>query len=250
MGSLDKSMVILKRLGDPPYEFSLAELASFAGIGKSGAFKILRTLQKHNFVIQDFVTKKYHLSPIMIRLGNVYGRLKGIEEITKPVLSYISRSLGETTYITVWEGDRAFPAYKNVVRGGCYDSTDFIGRSIPLNSGGTAMVLCAYQEPEAIRKILESTELEKRTPFTIMDRDLLLEEYRKIREQGHAVEDETFTLGEISLAVPLFDKNNMVLSSLGISAPKHHLPEEKIPEWLRVLKKSAAEITFSFRFRS
>ena len=83
-----------------------------------------------------------------------------------------------------------------------------------------------------------------------MDRDLLLEEYRKIREQGHAVEDETFTLGEISLAVPLFDKNNMVLSSLGISAPKHHLPEEKIAEWLRVLKKSAAEITFSFRFRS
>jgi len=80
MGSLDKSLFILKRLGDPPYEFSLAELASFSGIGKSGAFKILKTLQKHNFVIQDFVTKKYHLSPIMIRLGNVYGRLKGIEE--------------------------------------------------------------------------------------------------------------------------------------------------------------------------
>jgi hypothetical protein len=118
MGSLDKSLFILKRLGDPPYEFSLAELASFSGIGKSGAFKILKTLQKHNFVIQDFVTKKYHLSPIMIRLGNVYGRLKGIEEITKPVLSYISRTLGETTYITVWEGDRAFAAYKNVVRGG------------------------------------------------------------------------------------------------------------------------------------
>lgn len=117
MGSLDKSLFILKRLGDPPYEFSLAELASFSGIGKSGAFKILKTLQKHNFVIQDFVTKKYHLSPIMIRLGNVYGRLKGIEEITKPVLSYISRTLGETTYITVWEGDRAFAAYKNVVRG-------------------------------------------------------------------------------------------------------------------------------------
>ena len=55
MGSLDKAMSILKHLGDPPYEFSLSELASFVDIGKSGAFKILKTLQAHNFVIQDFL---------------------------------------------------------------------------------------------------------------------------------------------------------------------------------------------------
>jgi len=249
MGSLDKAMSILKHLGDPPYEFSLSELASFVDIGKSGAFKILKTLQAHNFVIQDFLTKKYHLSPIMIRLGNVYGRLKGIEEIIRPVLSYISRTLGETTYITVWEGDRAFPAYKNVVRGGCYDAADFIGTSIPLNSGGSAMVLCAYQDGELMRKILSTAELEKRTPFTIMDRECLLEEYGKIRERGYAIEDETFSLGEITLAVPIFAQEGVVIASLGLSAPKHHLPEEKIPEWIHILKKGAEEISISFRFR-
>ena len=111
------------------------------------------------------------------------------------------------------------------------------------------MVLCAYQDQDLMRKILSVTEMEKRTPFTIMDRSRLLEEYGKIRDRGYAVEDETFTLGEISLAVPVFAQENVVIASLGLTAPKHHLPEEKIPEWIQILKKGAEEISFSFKFR-
>lgn len=111
------------------------------------------------------------------------------------------------------------------------------------------MVLCAYQDGAMIRKILSTAEFEKRTPFTIMDRDSLLEEYGKIRERGYALEDETFTLGEITLAVPIFAQESVVIASLGLSAPKHHLPEEKIPEWIHILKKGAEEISFSFRYR-
>ncbi|MDD3515758.1 MAG: IclR family transcriptional regulator C-terminal domain-containing protein, partial [Synergistaceae bacterium] len=56
-------------------------------------------------------------------------------------------------------------------------------------------------------------------------------------------------LGEITLAVPVFAQEGVVIASLGLSAPKHHLPEEKIPEWINILKKGAEEISFSFRFR-
>lgn len=249
MSSLDKSLLLIKRLGEPPYELTLADLASHIEMGKSGTFKLLQTMRNHNFVIQDPSSKKYHLSPIMIRLGSVYNRFKGIDEIARPILANITRMLRETTYITVWEGDRAFPAYKSVLPGGIYDSDDFIGKSIPLNAGGSAMLICAYQEPRHIRKILDSLKLEKRTPLTVTDRERLMEEYAEIKKRGYAVEDEIFTLDLMSLAVPIFDKDGLVLSSLALAAPKHHLSGERIAEWVQVLKNGAEELSYSFQFR-
>jgi len=249
MSSLDKSLLIIKRLGEPPYELTLGDLASHVEMGKSGTFKLLQIMRNHNFIIQDLSSKKYHLSPIMIRLGSVYNRFKGIDEISRPVLAHITDTLQETTYITVWEGDRAFPAYKRTLPGGIYDSDDFIGKSIPLNAGGSAMLLCAYQSRERMSKILDSLKLEKRTPLTITDKEELLEEYAKIRKQGYAVENEIFTLGLISLVVPVFDKDGLVFSSLALAAPKERLPEERMAQWIQILKNGAEELSYSFQFR-
>ncbi len=249
MSSLEKSLLILKRLGEPPYELGLSDIASHAGIGKSGAFKLLRTMQKHNFVIQDSSSKKYHLSPIMLRLGNVYTQFKGIGEAATPLLAYISNSAGETSYISIWEGDRAFPAYKHRVPGGIYDADDLIGKSIPLNAGASAMLLCAYQDPVLIRKILDFSNFRKRTPFTLVDKEALMEEYRKIRGQGYAVEDEIFSLGVLSLAVPVFDRDHAVALCLALAAPKRRAPEEKIVEWLQILKDGAEELSYKLQFR-
>lgn len=249
MSSLEKCLLILKRLGDPPYELGLSDIADHVGAGKSGIFKLLDVMKNHNFVIQNKTSKKYHLGPIMLRLGNVYERFNGIQEIAKPILAHITETLRETTYITIWEGERAFPACKKYLPGGIYDYNDFIGKSLPLNSGGSAMLLCAYQDPSHIREILDSVELEKRTPLTLTDKDLLMEEYRKIREQGYVIEDETFSLGTLSIAVPVFDKNNMVGASMALAAPKDHATKEKISEWLQALRNGAEELSFKLQFR-
>ena len=236
MSSLEKSLLILKRLGDPPYELSLSDIADYIGMGKSGAFKLLNIMKNHNFVVLSKTSRKYHLGPIMLRLGNVYGKFNGIREIAKPILTHITESLRETTYISIWEGERAFPAYKKPFPGGIYDYNDFIGKSIPLNAGGSAMLLCAYQDSLHIREIIDSI-------------DLLMAEYRKIREQGYVIEDETFSLGVVSIAVPVFDKNNLVGACLALAAPKDHATEEKISEWLQALRNGAEELSYKLQFR-
>lgn len=111
------------------------------------------------------------------------------------------------------------------------------------------MLLCAYQDSLHIREIIDSIDLEKRTPLTITDRDLLMEEYRRIREQGYVIEDETFSLGVVSIAVPVFDKNNLVGACLALAAPKDHATEEKISEWLQALRNGAEELSYKLQFR-
>ena len=111
------------------------------------------------------------------------------------------------------------------------------------------MLLCAYQDPVHIRKILDSSAFEQRTPFTLVDKDALMDEYRKIRRQGFAIEDEIFNLGVVSLAVPVFDKEKAVRVCMALAAPKNHTTEEKIIEWLHLLKDGAEELSYRLQFR-
>ena len=249
LSSTEKPLLILKRLGDPPYGLSLSELSECIGIGKSGTYKVLQTMKEHHFVVQDDFTKKYYLGPPLLRLGNVYSKCAGIEDIIKPVLVKLSRQIGATAYVSVWEGDRVFGAYLDAPPGGVYSSNDFIGKSIAVNAGASAMLLCAYQDPVYVEKNFDAFTIEKRTPGTLTDKAEVLAEFARIRERGHVIEDETFNPGEVSVAVPLFDKNKRVLASLACAGYKKDVDEGTIENWLHLLKREANEILSDFQFR-
>jgi len=247
--SAEKALVLLKRLGDPPYEMGLKELAEEAGMGKSGTYKLLESLRKQGFIMQDGATKTYHLGPVVLRLGNVYSQYKGIGDIARPVIEAIMESTNQSMTVSIWEGERAFAAYKCTRPGKIYDAVDFIGKSIPINAGASAMVLAAFQDPRKIRQILEKTPLIKRTPHTITEREQLLQEYSKIRQQGHVIEDEVFSIGVLSVGVPIFDRNGVVWCSLALTAPKTEAKPQRVHMWIQALKDGAEEISDKLKFR-
>lgn len=245
----EKVLFILKRLGEEPFEISLTELAVEMGIGKSGLHKIMEALKKDLFVIQDPQSRRYHLGPVVLRLGSVYDRFKGLSEVADPILSYLSERTGETVYISVWEGNRAFPACQRGKPEGIYGRNNFIGKSIPINAGASAMLLCAFQPEDVVARLLAETELPRTTPNTITDRDLLLAELHRIRARGYALEDETFTPNVICLSVPVFDHGGAVWCCLSLAAAKDRVDGEKCEHLIRLLKTGADELSYSFKFR-
>lgn len=245
----EKVLFILKRLGEEPFEIGLTELAREMGVGKSGLHKIMEALKKDNFVIQDPQSRRYHLGPVVLRLGSVYDRYKGLSEVADPILTYLSERTGETVYISVWEGNRAFPACQKGKPEGIYGRDNFIGKSIPINAGASAMLLCAFQPDEVVTRLLEETDLPQTTPNTITDKALLLEELRTIRKRGYALEDETFTPNVVCLSVPVFDREGTVWCCLSLAASKERVDDERREHLLRLLMTGAEELSYSFKFR-
>lgn len=249
MSSVEKTCLLLRYLGEPPFEFSLTELAEQIGTGKSGTHKILQAMKANNIVIQDPSTKKYHLAPIVLRLGNVYSQYKGIREIAEPILEHIKNATEKSTYLTIWEGDRAFPAYKKCPPGGIYDYQDFIGKNIPFNAGASALVIFSFQPEQTQRYLLEQSEMTARTPKTIVDREHLLRECAAIRKRGYCIEDETFSIGVVSIAVPIFDRHNIVWASLSLASSRDPHTGEMIPHWAQALLDGAEELSYQLQFR-
>jgi DNA-binding IclR family transcriptional regulator len=219
------------------------------GMGKSGLYKVLTSLKAKNFVIQDPSSRKYHLGPILLRMGNVYSGLIGIEKIAEPVLSHLLRILGQSVYISIWEGDRAYPACKKCPIGGVYDANDFIGKSLPIHSGASAKLLAAYQDEGRIHQLLLESDLIKRTPHTLTDIHDILQEYRQIREQAYAVEDESFSLRVFCLSVPIFGRNGSVWCCLSMAAQREAADEQRVQLWLQNLRDGAEEISTQLQLR-
>lgn len=242
MNSTEKVIWLLKRLGEPPFELGVSELAQEMGYDRSGIYKILQYLVDGGMIIQSKSTKKYSVGPALYRLGAVYSERKGIGDIANPVMKAISKITEETVSIGIREGDDAILAYKiegpHVIR-----LEDRVGRKFPLNAGAIGKVLAAYHDERRIKKLLDETELIKHTEKTIIDVEELLMEYEKIRRNGYATSNGENREGSYGISAPIYNKNGTVWACLCVAGPKYRFTDVKIKNWVNLVMDGANEIS-------
>lgn len=248
MNSTRKITWILKRLGEPPYEMGLSELSREMGYGRSGIFKILSVLSKENFVSQDPETKKYSLGPVLFRLGNVYKSEKNILEIAEPFMEELLGATHESVGLCIREGDIAVLAHQ-IVSDQQLRFEGKVGTRLAPNRGAQGKLMTAYEPEERIRAVLASTSFKKRTPYTLTEPDVLLEEYEKIRSRGYSLSDEESFPGIRAIAAPVRNRHGKVWASLAIAGPTVRLTDERIEEFIPVVIDAARKISEGFGFK-
>ena len=89
-------------------------------------------------------------------------------------------------------------------------------------------VLLAQLDGQQLDALIAEFGLEPWTERTITDRDALLVELARIRERGHALEDEEYDTGLRSIAAPVREHTGQVVAALGILGPLDRLTDERI----------------------
>jgi DNA-binding IclR family transcriptional regulator len=87
--------------------------------------------------------------------------------------------------------------------------------------------MLAFFSEEEIERYLDSTELVKYTPKTIVDRKQINYDLIDIRKSGLAYNREGFREGITAIAAPVFDHQKEVVASITISAPTFLLDSNK-----------------------
>lgn len=249
MNGVGKAVSILKRLGNPPYEMGVTDIAKEMGLVKSGVHTILRELLKGNLLVQNPSTKKYSLGPVLYRLGHVYSTSKGLSEISQSTMESISKLTGMGVFIGIREGLVPILAYKH------NGSDDFlyeeqIGESFPFNASAMGKLLTAYLKPEEIEYILKNETFEKITPKSITDPEELKKDYELIRSQGFCVSASENRVGAFGIAFPITDRLGNVNACLCMVGPSEKFVPEVREKWMSLLKTGADEISYRYRFRN
>lgn len=240
--SIEKALRILNCFSEADFELDLSKIVQKIHLPKTTVYRILSTLEKEGIISQNQENKKYRLGLRLFELGSLVFRKLKLREVALPLMEKLSEESGETVHlgildkyevISVEKADSSFSLRSNV----------YIGKRTPAYCTGVGKALLAFQPLDKIRLFLEQNKLKKYTQNTITDKGKLEKELETVKKRGFAVDNMEHEEGVRCVAAPIRNYEGKVIASISISGPSVRITEEKIPQFVLMVKKTAETIS-------
>lgn len=239
--SIDRAVAILECFTENKRELKLSEIALMLDLNKSTVHGILNTLKYHGFIDQDEISQKYRLGTRFIIYSDLVVNSMDVINISYPVLEKVCEKIEETVHIAMLDGCDIVYIEKKECNKSIKTSTK-IGARVPAYFTADGKIILCYLEKDKLKEILPRN-LKKLTPNTITDKQQLMEVLSEMRENGYAVDYEETVQGLVCVAAPIMDYTGSVRYSLSATVPAVRMTEDKINEYIEILKKAANEIS-------
>ena len=239
--SLEKALEVLVTLGDAGHELGISALCKSTGYPLGTMSRMIATLKKMNFVLQNPASKKYSLGPVITWLATVTSELAILRNVAQPILYELRNRTGETSHLYIRRG--AQREHVDFVESSQeLHTSGRIGDRVPIYAGAASRVLWAFDTDEEIEAFLDSLALSPITEKTVVDKGALLKEVRKIRRQKYAVSfgERNPSIG--SVAAPVFDQKQKVIAAISVSLPSVRFTPAHIQRLTPEVLRSATEL--------
>jgi len=214
--AVDRALSIVTALGDARRALTLTETASATGLYKSTALRLLASLARAGFVVQD-VDGRYRLGSAIYRLASAYEHSAALEGEVAPALQRITKETGESVGFFVREGNKR----RCLVR---VESPQPLRHHIevgvprPLDLGASGRVLRQFANGAALASPRELAAL----PIVVL---------------GDDIPDLA------SMAVPIFGLGGKTLGALSVSGPVSRFDRPKMAKIKLLLREIAISLT-------
>jgi IclR family transcriptional regulator, pca regulon regulatory protein len=245
--SLERGLAILSSFSSARPLLGVSELSREVGLSRSSAHRYIATLAALGYLEQDRATRKYRLGPRVLDLGFSAINSMELREIAAPHLQALSDGTGHTVNMAVLDGIDI--VYVERCRSASLGQREIdlnlhVGSRLPAYCTSMGKVLLAHL-PEAEQKArLARSELARRGPNTLTTRAALLEELRRVRELGIAVNNEELAYGLRSIAVPVRGPEGDVAAAINLAVHRSLVSMEDLVVRLGpALKATANQIS-------
>lgn len=245
--SIDRAISVLKCFSESRSELKLSEISEMLGLNKSTVHGIINTLKYNGLIDQDNNTQKYRLGLYLIELGDLVINSMDVRNIAYPIIDKISQKLDETVHIGILDGTEVVYVFKKESTRSIKTSTK-IGFRIPAYYTADGKAMLANLDEDKLLKIIPE-KIRAVTPYTITDRDKLMQDLRKIKENGFAIDNQENVVGLFCVAAPIYDYSGKAKYGLSVTGPAIRFNNEKINEAITVISEAAKEISKEIGYR-
>lgn len=247
--SVERAFALLEHVAARE-EIGLAELGRETGLQPSTVHRLLATLVRCGYVIQDGANGRYRLSHKVVALaGNPELRTARLRTTARPHLQAIRDATDETTNLVVLEGLSA--AYIDQVESSrAVRMFTEIGRRAVAYATGGGKAMLAFRPDKELAALYDAEPLPARTDHTVTGADGLREEFERIRACGYAVEREEYETGVGCLGAPILDDAGHAAAALSLSAPLARLHALDLDAVGPMMARHAAEIARQLGYRA
>ncbi len=237
INSILRGAEALKCLGDGVDR--LKEVAERLDLTKSSAHRLLKSLEASGLVMQDPVTRRYYLGPLILSLAsNPMKSYNSLVICSLAEMKYLGSISEETVVLHVMMGLQRIcleevPSIHNIK----YSAG--VGAIAPVYVGSAGKMLLSELEEDELGVLLNNIRFEPVGPNTITDREELLKELAKARELQYATSFGERVRGSASISVPI--KNFARPACLSVLGPEDRF-KVRMMDVLKTMRESSARI--------
>lgn len=218
MGLTSKTMYLLETLMENVNDMELQEIAVKTRLPKSTVHRILASLEKGSWILQDSETRKYSPGPRMLIFADYWRLNQSLVKIAHQPMKELVQRTGETTVLFVLDGYEARCIH--IVESPQAIKFYFrVGGSFPLHAGAAGQVILAFSPPELLEQFILQP-LQAFSENTITSPQILKEKIEGIRRLGYGVSIEEVHTNGRAIGAPILFDNHRFMANLLISGFK------------------------------
>jgi DNA-binding IclR family transcriptional regulator len=241
--SLDVALDVLEYLADTrARSLRISEIARALGISRTRVFRVLKTLEHRHYVRSDPETSGYRLGLKCLKISEQVRAQTDVRREAEPFLLELAKKSGDTAVLVVLDGDKAvdIASYQG---DHVLQAAVRIGERHPLHIGASNKILLAHLPPQEQERIIQQAEFVRYTDKTITCPDKLRQCLAQIREDGYAVDEESFELGVYAIGAPVYDHANRVVAGISVTTPRTRYDPERRKRLIALTAEAARKIS-------
>ncbi|KAB1656657.1 IclR family transcriptional regulator [Pseudoclavibacter chungangensis] len=238
--SVDRALRILALLSTSD-SLGVSEISRELDVHRSTAFRLLATLEAHDYVEQESHRGTYRLAFGVLRLSQQVASRTDLAKEAQATCDAATAEVNETSNVAILTQGIAVNVTQTTGNRFVSVSQQYVGQQSPLHATSTGKVLLAH-DPAELRTVLAG-ELTSFTANTITDADALVAQLDAVRERGWSSAVQEWELEMNAVAVPVRDLSGRVVAALAVTAPSFRMPESEFPAFADVLVRHAQRLS-------
>lgn len=212
------------------------------GLPKPTIHRLFHTLEQEGFLQRDIDGRSYAPGVRLRRLASSVLSTSRVRMVRQTVLNALAEDVGETCNIAIPE--RHAMVYLDRVETKWPLRIQLpVGTEVPFHCTASGKMYLSSLKPRLFAKYLSIVTLNSHTKHTFTKPDTLTAEIEAIRENGYATDNEEFMDGMVAVAVPLFDSQQRLMSTLSVHAPTQRIALDDLKAHLPRLQDAATELS-------
>lgn len=240
---VERAMTVLDLFRTSSGPLGVQEIARNCELNPSTAFRILKTLEKSQWIFQlgdgsyvlgqklGFITEKRSLN-------------LALREVAIFVMKECTAKFGPAMNLIVRDGGEGVIIQQSRTAS-LVDYVPPLMSRVPLYATAGGKVLLAELPSDLKEKVLSTMELKPLTSHTITDRQVLLATLEEVAEHGYAFDNRETSENGFCISVPVRDREGTTVAALSFSGLIGITEPAELLSYLPALQEASAEISRS-----
>ncbi|MGQ0485398.1 MAG: IclR family transcriptional regulator [Hyphomicrobiales bacterium] len=240
--SIRRAFDILELLLNAGEPLTVGEIISRLRIPKSTAYEIVRTLSGSGYLERSGKDSGLFIGRKLFELGMAYRARVDLLKDGAHIVEELRDATGETVQLSVLENEHMLVLLKEEgsqpIR-----IISRVGSRVPVNWAAAGRLLVSDFPDNELRDLLKRTAKQSPSGQAILSVPELIQQVRKFRKQGWAIEINEANAHAGCVAAPVIDATGRCVAAISAVAPEQRMSRQNRQRLIDLVRESAGRLS-------